>query len=80
MKGKELRGFQVRDIFDDPFRLLDLNHSMKFIRSHAVAICQITAYVPGNGHNLQEYSVVELVRGGRVKDLPVQDIPLFDKP
>lgn len=30
---------------------------------------EVTAYVPGIGHNLQEYSVV-LVRGGRVKDLP----------
>lgn len=29
----------------------------------------VTAYVPGEGHNLQEHSVV-LVRGGRVKDLP----------
>lgn len=29
----------------------------------------ITAYIPGEGHNLQDYSVV-LVRGGRVKDLP----------
>lgn len=29
----------------------------------------ITAYIPGEGHNLQEHSVV-LVRGGRVKDLP----------
>jgi small subunit ribosomal protein S12 len=29
----------------------------------------ITAYIPGEGHNLQQYSVV-LVRGGRVKDLP----------
>ena len=29
----------------------------------------ITAYIPGEGHNLQEYSIV-LVRGGRVKDLP----------
>lgn len=29
----------------------------------------ITAYIPGEGHNLQEYSVV-LVRGGRVQDLP----------
>jgi len=29
----------------------------------------ITAYIPGEGHNLQEYSTV-LVRGGRVKDLP----------
>nr|YP_011028736.1 ribosomal protein S12 [Ctenium concissum]YP_011028780.1 ribosomal protein S12 [Ctenium concissum]YP_011028819.1 ribosomal protein S12 [Ctenium plumosum]YP_011028863.1 ribosomal protein S12 [Ctenium plumosum]YP_011028902.1 ribosomal protein S12 [Ctenium polystachyum]YP_011028946.1 ribosomal protein S12 [Ctenium polystachyum]YP_011029068.1 ribosomal protein S12 [Ctenium aromaticum]YP_011029080.1 ribosomal protein S12 [Ctenium aromaticum]WNT99337.1 ribosomal protein S12 [Ctenium concissum] len=30
---------------------------------------EITAYIPGIGHNLQEHSVV-LVRGGRVKDLP----------
>ena len=29
----------------------------------------ITAYIPGEGHNLQEHSIV-LVRGGRVKDLP----------
>jgi small subunit ribosomal protein S12 len=30
---------------------------------------EITTYIPGEGHNLQEHSVV-LVRGGRVKDLP----------
>jgi len=30
---------------------------------------EVTAYIPGIGHNLQEYSVV-LLRGGRVKDLP----------
>ena len=30
---------------------------------------EITAYIPGEGHNLQEHNVV-LVRGGRVKDLP----------
>jgi len=30
---------------------------------------EITCYIPGEGHNLQEHSVV-LVRGGRVKDLP----------
>ena len=30
---------------------------------------EITAYIPGEGHNLQEHSVV-LVRGGRVPDLP----------
>jgi small subunit ribosomal protein S12 len=30
---------------------------------------EVTAYIPGEGHNLQEHSVV-LVRGGRVKDLP----------
>lgn len=30
---------------------------------------EVTAYIPGIGHNLQEHSVV-LIRGGRVKDLP----------
>jgi small subunit ribosomal protein S12 len=34
--------------------------------SHGI---EITAYIPGEGHNLQEHSIV-LVRGGRVKDLP----------
>lgn len=34
--------------------------------SHGI---EVTAYIPGIGHNLQEHSVV-LVRGGRVKDLP----------
>jgi small subunit ribosomal protein S12 len=30
---------------------------------------EVTAYIPGEGHNLQEHSVV-LIRGGRVKDVP----------
>ena len=30
---------------------------------------EVTSYIPGEGHNLQEHSVV-LIRGGRVKDLP----------
>ncbi len=30
---------------------------------------EVTAYIPGEGHNLQEHSIV-LVRGGRVKDIP----------
>lgn len=30
---------------------------------------EVTAYIPGIGHNLQEYAIV-LIRGGRVKDLP----------
>jgi small subunit ribosomal protein S12 len=34
--------------------------------SHGI---EVTAYIPGIGHNLQEHSVV-LIRGGRVKDLP----------
>ena len=38
---------------------------------------EVTAYIPGEGHNLQEHSIV-LVRGGRVKDLPGR--PLQDHP
>ena len=35
----------------------------------AQALDEVTSYIPGEGHNLQEHSVV-LIRGGRVKDLP----------
>ena len=35
---------------------------------------EVTAYIPGEGHNLQEHSIV-LVRGGRVKDLPGRALP-----
>jgi small subunit ribosomal protein S12 len=41
----------------------------KIARVRLVNGQEITAYIPGIGHNLQEHSVV-LVRGGRVKDLP----------
>ncbi|CAN6873046.1 unnamed protein product [Brassica oleracea] len=41
----------------------------KVARVRLTSRFEITAYIPGIGHNLQEHSVV-LVRGGRVKDLP----------
>jgi len=41
----------------------------KVARVRLTNAIEITAYIPGIGHNLQEHSVV-LVRGGRVKDLP----------
>ncbi|HNA79445.1 MAG TPA: 30S ribosomal protein S12, partial [Turneriella sp.] len=41
----------------------------KVARVRLVNGVEVTAYIPGEGHNLQEHSVV-LVRGGRVKDLP----------
>ncbi|MCB5252995.1 MAG: 30S ribosomal protein S12 [Candidatus Cloacimonadaceae bacterium] len=41
----------------------------KVARVRLVNGYEITAYIPGEGHNLQEHSIV-LVRGGRVKDLP----------
>jgi small subunit ribosomal protein S12 len=41
----------------------------KVARVRLTSGMEITAYIPGEGHNLQEHSMV-LVRGGRVKDLP----------
>jgi len=41
----------------------------KTARVRLVNGIEVTAYIPGEGHNLQEHSVV-LIRGGRVKDLP----------
>lgn len=41
----------------------------KIARVRLTSGMQVTAYIPGEGHNLQEHSVV-LIRGGRVKDLP----------
>ena len=41
----------------------------KVARVRLTSGIEVTAYIPGEGHNLQEHSVV-LVRGGRVRDLP----------
>ena len=41
----------------------------KVARVRLTSGTEVTAYIPGEGHNLQEHSVV-LIRGGRVKDLP----------
>ncbi|MFA6216141.1 MAG: 30S ribosomal protein S12 [Candidatus Omnitrophota bacterium] len=41
----------------------------KIARVRLTTGIEVTAYIPGEGHNLQEHSIV-LVRGGRVKDLP----------
>ncbi|GAB2480233.1 30S ribosomal protein S12 [Alkalibacterium psychrotolerans] len=41
----------------------------KYARVRLSNMIEVTAYIPGEGHNLQEHSVV-LIRGGRVKDLP----------
>ena len=46
-------------VYAQPSRLLHR-------RSNGV---EVTSYIPGEGHNLQEHSVV-MIRGGRVKDLP----------
>ena len=41
----------------------------KIARVRLTTAIEVTAYIPGEGHNLQEHSIV-LVRGGRIKDLP----------
>ena len=41
----------------------------KVARVRLTNLAEVTAYIPGIGHNLQEHSVV-LIRGGRVRDLP----------
>jgi small subunit ribosomal protein S12 len=41
----------------------------KVARVRLTNLVEVTSYIPGVGHNLQEHSVV-LIRGGRVKDLP----------
>lgn len=41
----------------------------KIARVRLTNLMEVTAYIPGEGHTLQEHSVV-LIRGGRVKDLP----------
>ena len=53
------------------FKQTFLHHKnlRKFARVRLSNLIEVTAYIPGIGHNLQEHSVV-LIRGGRVKDLP----------
>ena len=46
-----------------------LNSLRKIARVRLSNGIEVTAYIPGEGHNLQEHSVV-LIRGGRVKDVP----------
>jgi len=41
----------------------------KVARARLTNHIEVTAYIPGEGHNLQEHSIV-LIRGGRIKDLP----------
>ncbi|RWR98291.1 LOW QUALITY PROTEIN: 30S ribosomal protein S12, chloroplastic [Cinnamomum micranthum f. kanehirae] len=45
------------------------NQTLPYVKVRLTSGFEITAYIPGIGHNSQEHSVV-LVRGGRVKDLP----------
>ena len=61
------RGVCIRDYTSTPKKP---NSALrKVARVRLTNGMEITAYIPGEGHNLQEHSIV-LVRGGRVKDLP----------
>ena len=46
-----------------------MQHGLNTLRNKETNGYEVTAYIPGIGHNLQEHSVV-MIRGGRVKDLP----------
>jgi len=61
------RGVCVRVYTNTPKKL---NSALrKVARVRLTNGMEVTSYIPGEGHNLQEHSVV-LIRGGRVKDLP----------
>ncbi|MEA3279799.1 MAG: small subunit ribosomal protein S12 [Desulfobacteraceae bacterium Eth-SRB1] len=65
--GPQKRGVCVRVYTSTPKKP---NSALrKVARVRLTTGIEVTAYIPGIGHNLQEHSVV-LVRGGRVKDLP----------
>jgi small subunit ribosomal protein S12 len=65
--GPQKRGVCVRVYTQTPKKP---NSALrKVARVRLTTGVEVTAYIPGIGHNLQEHSVV-LVRGGRVKDLP----------
>ena len=64
-KGRE----QVTYKSTSPAMQKGLNTLRKIARVRLTNGYEVTAYIPGVGHNLQEHSVV-MIRGGRVKDLP----------
>ena len=65
--GSQKRGVCIRVYTSTPKKP---NSALrKVARVRLTTGSEVTAYIPGIGHNLQEHSIV-LVRGGRVKDLP----------
>lgn len=68
MDGRpQLRGVVLKTIIKKPKKPNSANR--KCVRVRLSTGKEVTAYIPGEGHNLQEHSIV-LVRGGRVQDLP----------
>ena len=73
-KEKQLNSLHHRkEEFVQQLKLLHLRNLTQLLERSPEFVCQtdieVTSYIPGEGHNLQEHSVV-LIRGGRVKDLP----------
>ena len=62
-----LRGVVLKTLIKKPKKPNSANR--KCVRVRLSTGKEVTAYIPGEGHNLQEHSIV-LVRGGNVKDLP----------
>ncbi len=68
LKGApQRRGVCTRISIHNPKKPNSANRKIARVRLSSGV--EVTAYIPGEGHNLQEHSIV-LVRGGRVKDLP----------
>lgn len=68
MDGRpQLRGVVLKTLIKKPKKPNSANR--KCVRVRLSTGKEVTAYIPGEGHNLQEHSIV-LVRGGRVPDLP----------
>ena len=63
----QLRGVVLKTLIKKPKKPNSANR--KCVRLRLSTGKEVTAYIPGEGHNLQEHSIV-LVRGGRVPDLP----------
>ncbi len=72
-KSLALKGCpQVRGVCTRVFTVTPKKPNSALRKVARVKLCnglEVTAYIPGEGHNLQEHSMV-LLRGGRVKDLP----------
>lgn len=62
-----LKGIVLKTLIKKPKKPNSANR--KCVRVRLSNNREVTAYIPGEGHNLQEHSIV-LVRGGRVQDLP----------
>ena len=67
MKSPQTKGFCLKVFTRTPKK--PNSAIRKLVRLRLTNDVKVNAYVPGEGHNLQEYSTV-LIRGGRVKDLP----------